>query len=512
MENVYSQTNICPSGNATITSNLTGSTYQWQLNVGTGFQNLSASSNYTGTNTRNLQLAYAPTTWTGHQYRCLVNGTTYSDTTTLRFTNTWTGSVSTAWETANNWSCTKVPDKYTDVIINSGTVVLNSNRQARTVSLNPSASLTINTNYNLYLTNSNNPTPGGIIAYQTSDYFACSDLYNGAYYTSYTYSQDYYPAIGAPTISGDTIFWYERQAYNSPGTLFAFTKSGGLIWSALPYNGLKRIVANTCLTYYKGVLYADIDDGTIAAIDSRNGNILWTYQWTTQTALQAGPTPVVQNDKIFFYWCGAFALDLNGHELWKRTDISCGGIMNQRPLAANNMMIFSSGSTSIVYALDQVTGNTIWTSDLHIYYNDPGCYSSPVLVNGLVLVGHNGMKALDVNTGTVVWTNNLYPDNASIALGNGFIYFTNSNSNPAKIIAIDAVSGDFRWQTTINSSISNLVVARDRMYVAINNTIFSLDAYNGDYLYSWGASYMFGGFSIYDGGTNFYPHFHGNFQ
>jgi hypothetical protein len=59
-------------------------------------------------------------------------------------TNTWTGTVNNTWETAGNWSCGVVPDATMDVIINSGTVTLNSNRSCRSIRVNPTATFTVN--------------------------------------------------------------------------------------------------------------------------------------------------------------------------------------------------------------------------------------------------------------------------------------------------------------------------------------------------------------------------------
>lgn len=62
----------------------------------------------------------------------------------LKVQNTWTGVVSTAWENPNNWSCHILPDIKSDIFIDSGTVILNSNTSIRSLAVNPSASLTIN--------------------------------------------------------------------------------------------------------------------------------------------------------------------------------------------------------------------------------------------------------------------------------------------------------------------------------------------------------------------------------
>jgi len=141
---------LCPSiSAATIYSNIMGSTYQWQADTGTGFINIADNSNYSGTNSASLQLSSIPSSWYGYRYRCQVNGINYSDTIELRVSNTWTGAVNSEWENPANWSCGTVPDSFTDVVINSGTIIVNSNVTTRSLSIQPNALVTVNTGYKL---------------------------------------------------------------------------------------------------------------------------------------------------------------------------------------------------------------------------------------------------------------------------------------------------------------------------------------------------------------------------
>ena len=132
----------CPNANTIFVSNTRGSSYQWQLNTGSGFGNISDNSNYNGVSTENLSFTNAPSSWYGYQYRCLVNGNRYSDTSTLKFTAYWNGSAGTAWENTANWNCGNLPDANTDVIINSGVKfypVINTSTMCRSVRLNKDA-------------------------------------------------------------------------------------------------------------------------------------------------------------------------------------------------------------------------------------------------------------------------------------------------------------------------------------------------------------------------------------
>jgi hypothetical protein len=142
---------LCPGGGAGLNSSITsGVSFQWQVNTGSGFSNINDNANYSGTNTVKLQLLNIPYAWNNYQYRCIVDGA-YSDVFALQFFNSWTGAINTAWENAGNWSCGSVPDANTDVILNSGPVVLSSNITIRSLKLNPGVQFTTSPGYSLII-------------------------------------------------------------------------------------------------------------------------------------------------------------------------------------------------------------------------------------------------------------------------------------------------------------------------------------------------------------------------
>ncbi|MEO6729852.1 MAG: reprolysin-like metallopeptidase [Ferruginibacter sp.] len=145
-------TQICPpAGTTSLSSGLSGTSYQWEVNTGSGYSNVINNANYSGANTSTLLVSNAPSSWNGYQYRCLVDGS-YSNTLVLGFTSYWNGSVSNAWETAANWSCNSIPDANTDVIINSGTVVVSSTALCRSMIAKPGCTVTINTGFKITVT------------------------------------------------------------------------------------------------------------------------------------------------------------------------------------------------------------------------------------------------------------------------------------------------------------------------------------------------------------------------
>jgi hypothetical protein len=145
---------ICPGGSTTFGAKFTGSSYQWQVDIGSGFNNISDGGVYSGTNGFTLSVNNASSTMYGYQFRCLINGNSFSDTYLLKFGMTWEGTVDASWENPANWSCGLLPDANTDVLIDGGKGIypqINSNVTIRTLRMNPGTSATLNTGFQLNL-------------------------------------------------------------------------------------------------------------------------------------------------------------------------------------------------------------------------------------------------------------------------------------------------------------------------------------------------------------------------
>ncbi len=128
-----------------------GTTYQWQVDTGTGYANITEGGIYSGTTTATLQLTNVPTSYTGYKYRAVVNGINGPDNI-LRFELTWSGTESTDWATPANWSCPTQPDEYTDVIIPTGMSrypIINVATSVRKLTAMPGAIVTVKAGVNL---------------------------------------------------------------------------------------------------------------------------------------------------------------------------------------------------------------------------------------------------------------------------------------------------------------------------------------------------------------------------
>jgi hypothetical protein len=148
------QTNLnpCPGSNIELASSVVGSTYQWQVNTGSGYTNLSNGSNYGNVTSQSLQITNVPGTFSNYQYRCVVNGTPSTQIFKLTIGNQWTGAVSTAWENPANWSCGALPTTETDVVISAGRArypVVGSNVSIRSLTIKNGAQVNVGTGFKL---------------------------------------------------------------------------------------------------------------------------------------------------------------------------------------------------------------------------------------------------------------------------------------------------------------------------------------------------------------------------
>jgi len=138
---------LCPPlAEAVINTHITGTGYQWQIDTGTGFINVTDDAHYSGAQKNSLELKDVPSAWYGYRFRCATNindEIRYSIPYKLQFLNTWTGMINDRWEEPLNWSCSHIPDENTDVIVNTGNITINVNTTCRSIKLNTGAVLKV---------------------------------------------------------------------------------------------------------------------------------------------------------------------------------------------------------------------------------------------------------------------------------------------------------------------------------------------------------------------------------
>jgi len=145
------QTKLCSGDSRTLNSFITGTNYQWQIDLGVGFNNLSDNASYNGTNTSTLNIVAISNSSYGHKFRCVVDNIVGPEYW-LKFINTWTGAASSAWENTANWSCGSLPDLNTDVTISTGNVIISSNVTIRSLTVATGVTVTVQPGFTLTIT------------------------------------------------------------------------------------------------------------------------------------------------------------------------------------------------------------------------------------------------------------------------------------------------------------------------------------------------------------------------
>jgi hypothetical protein len=147
-----SNLSLCTGSTISLPSNISGATYQWQVDNGSGYTNISNGGVYAGVTTNTLMLSSIPGTFYGYKFMCVVNGGSFSQEYIIKITALWQGTVSNVWENTANWSCGVLPDANTDVTLNAGKPnfpQINSNVTVRTLTMNPGSSAQVNTGFTL---------------------------------------------------------------------------------------------------------------------------------------------------------------------------------------------------------------------------------------------------------------------------------------------------------------------------------------------------------------------------
>ncbi len=153
----YENLSSCIGANKFYSTDMIGTSYQWQKDDGTGFVDIADGTSFTNTTTQKLTVTNPASNTTGTKYRCTItNGSnmSYSMENTLRFYNRWLGAADNSWLNPVNWSCGVVPDQYTDVIIPTGKItypIANVNGTIRKLQSETGSNIIIATGSNLII-------------------------------------------------------------------------------------------------------------------------------------------------------------------------------------------------------------------------------------------------------------------------------------------------------------------------------------------------------------------------
>jgi outer membrane protein assembly factor BamB len=185
-------------------------------------------------------------------------------------------------------------------------------------------------------------------------------------------------------------------------------------------------------------------DFKLLCYDRATGKLLWEQTSVTATPHQethstngfASASPCTDGQHIYAHFGsrGLYCYTMDGKLVWKRDDF---GKMNTRnsfgegssPTIEGPMILvpWDHDGPSALYALDKLTGKTIWKTDR----DEPTCWATPLVVDAggkkqVVMNGQNRARAYDLETGRELWSCAGQTERpvASAVAGEGLVFVT----------------------------------------------------------------------------------------
>lgn len=285
-----------------------------------------------------------------------------------------------------------------------------------------------------------------------------------------------YSKVSSPVMANGFVYFASRVIEGSPATLCCVdASSGSQIWN--------KTCSIRTFTVAKDYVYlCSSNPVTILCLNSLNGNNLWNYSCyyrvtstspkITSVAAAFG-TPVVDSGIIYV-----------GAEI--------RFILESRAM-----------KTSIIFALDALTGKEIWS------YTTPETTSLEgrrVLLGNLLIKGGyvygvsafyspqdwswlSTVYALNASTGEKLWNYTVPGQCGSLSIAGSRVYVASNFVDPRSyvnytylsgILALNASDGARIWNYTIGRSIASPIIANDTVYaISDDGNVYALDTSNG---------------------------------
>lgn len=147
---------FCAGATAKFVSNISGATYQWQMDSGSGFVNITDNTTFAGTTTNTLTITNPLTLFSKFKFRCVVDVNNFSEVQTYKVGAVWTGNTNNDWSVAGNWNCGSVPDQYTNVLLRKGAPnypLVGLNVMISSLTATQATLITLLSGFNMTLTN-----------------------------------------------------------------------------------------------------------------------------------------------------------------------------------------------------------------------------------------------------------------------------------------------------------------------------------------------------------------------
>lgn len=222
-----------------------------------------------------------------------------------------------------------------------------------------------------------------------------------------------------------------------------------------------------------GTLYVT-SMGSVHEIDPETGEDAWTTE--TDRIIYARPTVDEGSVYVPVHGRGVYALEADSGERRWQADVDVPPFATLA--AADGLVYGPQRDPSGLYAIDVDAGTEAWSSDVELRYPEPVVADGTVFIESL-----DSVTAIDGETGDEVWQFERETSTfTSATVVDGTVYV---GSKDDKIYAIDATSGEERWQTTLPIQ-STPVVAAGVIYVGVTDGLTALEADTGDERWQFG--------------------------
>ena len=266
------------------------------------------------------------------------------------------------------------------------------------------------------------------------------------------------PSSSAPAVAGDLVFFTLR-----PGRILALNKAtGSLVWEKVFDD---PILASPIIA--DGSLYIGVSDRRLYALDAATGQERWTFasnDWI--------PSEIAYEDgTVALSSLGGLVHVINAKTGRQRLQYKTGRGRSSAggPVIQGDLVYFGS------------YGGRLWAVDRHAWSRPWDRFVLFWKAN-FYIWGWSGSPAIQRGS---VWAVDLGGNvTRTPAVAHGLVYGAN---DVAKVLAVDAATGDERWTTQLEGKITSAPsVAGNTLLIGTEEgTVFGLDAFTGAVLWDF---------------------------
>ena len=304
--------------------------------------------------------------------------------------------------------------------------------------------------------------------------------------------------VSYPIIAGGHVFVTAGDMSTSTiHELLAFNEADGS--QAWPPISLGSGLPRSALAYDSGTLFVITYSGSLMAVNAATGSVLWSVQLLPDTVNNNASNrftnpPVAVNGVVYVLGNLAtqagsylFAIDeASGNTLWSA---SLSSVANYAPVGVSPAVVAGSvivGLQCDVAAFGQYSGVAQWASTSG--QSCVGYGATPVLGNGQLYVnGSYGSNQLNqiysLSTGAALGT---YSATQIPAFSASTGFFLDASSGTSVLRAVSLSSGATLWSATGNGALSFAPFVIDNMVIAVSGVgyVYAYDATTGALLAS----------------------------